>query len=49
MDKTPEEVARDALGPDLVNGVGYDDTLRWMAKAIREDRRQRKLAQKESE
>lgn len=38
--KTPDEVARQTLGPDALNGIGYTGYIPYMVAAIETDRRQ---------
>lgn len=38
---TARQVAREALGPDALGGVGYEQYLPYMERAIEADRRQR--------
>lgn len=39
--KTPQEVAREALGADALAGIGYGKYLPYMERAIKADRAQR--------
>lgn len=39
--KTPQQIARETLGSDALNGIGYEQYIPYMVRAIEADRTQR--------
>lgn len=42
--KTPDEVARETMGPNRLGGIGYEQYLPFMVEAIVADRAQRSIS-----